>query len=358
MYVGSSLNVKQRLRVHILKLKKSKHENRYMQNRFNKYTINKCTYCLLEECSADTRLYREKHWIDILSPDLNSKMNPVTQTNSKTQSKIVYQYSLNGDYIGYFPSASEAARFYNLENSSISACCRGKLYKSAGGFQWSYVKKENINYTNNSKFSKIKKVIMYTKLGKKIKTFDSIVDAAKYILETGDDIASLSATISSAAKNTNYSVKDKFIYSYEEKNNIIYTGTKNFPVLEEKKDGTKILWNSTSQISKVLGLKTLYIMRVIKGERKSYNGSIWSDARLKQGELLETPTNEDNQQPSLGSNTLEGSTTNNRVLPDNAEDSNVDTSALQQTINIKSRGLTIYPGGIVSGGLKSVDDIV
>lgn len=43
--------------------------------------------------------------------------------------------------------------------------------------------------------------------------------------------------------------------------------------------------------------------------------------------MLEHP-NEDNQQPSLGSNIFEGSTTNNRVHTDNAEDSNVDTSTL------------------------------
>jgi hypothetical protein len=50
----------------------------------------------------------------------------------------------------------------------------------------------------------------------------------------------------------------------------------------------------------------------------------------KQGELLETPTinNEDNQQPSFSRNTIEGSTTNSRVLTDNAEDSNANTSAL------------------------------
>lgn len=47
----------------------------------------------------------------------------------------------------------------------------------------------------------------------------------------------------------------------------------------------------------------------------------------KQGELLEHPK-KDNQQPSLDSNIFEGSTTNNRVLPDNAEDSNVNTSTL------------------------------
>lgn len=50
----------------------------------------------------------------------------------------------------------------------------------------------------------------------------------------------------------------------------------------------------------------------------------------KQGELLEHPITvcEDNQQPSLSRNTLEGSTTNSRIQTDNAEDSNGNTSAL------------------------------
>lgn len=51
---------------------------------------------------------------------------------------------------------------------------------------------------------------------------------------------------------------------------------------------------------------------------------------IKQGELLENPE-VDNQQPSLNSDILEGSTTNDRVL----RDSNVDTSALlQQILNV------------------------
>lgn len=51
---------------------------------------------------------------------------------------------------------------------------------------------------------------------------------------------------------------------------------------------------------------------------------------IKQGELLEKPEEVD-QQPSLSSNTFEGSETNNRVLTDNTVDSNVDTSALPQS---------------------------
>lgn len=51
---------------------------------------------------------------------------------------------------------------------------------------------------------------------------------------------------------------------------------------------------------------------------------------VKQGELLENPE-EDNQQPSIYRNIIEGSTTNERVLASNVEDSNFDTSALPET---------------------------
>lgn len=59
--------------------------------------------------------------------------------------------------------------------------------------------------------------------------------------------------------------------------------------------------------------------------------------RIKQEELLETPTlerqKEDNQQPSLISNNFEGSTTNSRILSINFEDSNGNTSILPEIIN-------------------------
>lgn len=65
-------------------------------------------------------------------------------------------------------------------------------------------------------------------------------------------------------------------------------------------------------------------------KRKYDKFLICKSVHLKQGELLENPTlerqKEDNQQPSLSSNTFEGSTTNSRVQN---LDSNADTSALQ-----------------------------
>jgi len=73
---------------------------------------------------------------------------------------------------------------------------------------------------------------------------------------------------------------------------------------------------------------------------------------FKQGELLENPiiNNEGNQQPSLGSNTFEGSTTNSRVLTSNVEDSNANTSALPPIV--QPPGLIRFSDGTISGGYR------
>lgn len=73
---------------------------------------------------------------------------------------------------------------------------------------------------------------------------------------------------------------------------------------------------------------------------------------FKQGELLETPTlerqKEDNQQPSLDSNILEGSTTNLQIIPTRVGDSNENTSALPFNIDedgfvtTKYNDITVY----------------
>lgn len=102
-------------------------------------------------------------------------------------------------------------------------------------------------------------------------------------------------------------------------------------------------FKSFKEASKFLNVSSPTIRRYIESKLLYKNQYFISNARLKQGELLETPTlerqKEDNQQPSLGSNTLEGSTTNSRVLTGNAEDSNANTSALPKIITDKNSPL-------------------
>lgn len=55
------------------------------------------------------------------------------------KSMTVIQYTLDGQFVAEYPSASEAGRQNGIGNSCISRCCKGKIgYKSAGGYIWKY----------------------------------------------------------------------------------------------------------------------------------------------------------------------------------------------------------------------------
>lgn len=58
--------------------------------------------------------------------------------NGKELARQVYQYTLDGELVGVYESAREAARQTGFNQSHISACCRGEL-KTHKGYIWSYV---------------------------------------------------------------------------------------------------------------------------------------------------------------------------------------------------------------------------
>jgi hypothetical protein len=269
-YVGSSVNIQNRLREHKNKLIKNSHENSRMQHTFNKHGSEKCHYSVLhleKDISREKLLELERNWIELLGPVLNNKLDPVTQNNSVPQSKTVYQFGLDGKLVSNYPSTKEAQRQTHIAASSIIQVCNGKL-KSAGGYLWSYNKNAEVTYDLQRSKWKWVGVTMIDSEGN-ISEFKNIATAARSIYEEGDNFDSLCACISSVCRGIGKKVKGKYRF----------------------KKGIAI---------------------------------------VKQGELLETPTDgsEDNQQPSLSSNALEGSTTNSRVLPSNVEDSNANTSAL------------------------------
>ncbi len=55
----------------------------------------------------------------------------------KSNSKPVSQFTLEGEFIKTYPSASEAERQIGICDSNIRACCNGK-YKKAGGYIWKF----------------------------------------------------------------------------------------------------------------------------------------------------------------------------------------------------------------------------
>ncbi len=54
-------------------------------------------------------------------------------------SKTVYQYSIDGQFIKEWPSTREIQRSLGFAKSNIVTCCNGKI-KTAYGYKWSYTK--------------------------------------------------------------------------------------------------------------------------------------------------------------------------------------------------------------------------
>lgn len=81
-YVGSSKSLYARLREHKIKLLGNGHSNDFMQKAFNKYGIDNFYFEILEYCSPEQRIKREKFYIDSLKPDMNLQLDPVLKTLS------------------------------------------------------------------------------------------------------------------------------------------------------------------------------------------------------------------------------------------------------------------------------------
>ena len=60
-----------------------------------------------------------------------------TEEFKKKFSKIVLQFTLDGEFIREWPSTREIERQLGFDNSAVGRCCQGKR-KSAYGFKWCY----------------------------------------------------------------------------------------------------------------------------------------------------------------------------------------------------------------------------
>lgn len=102
----------------------------------------------------------------------------------KRFSKKVIQYTIDGEFINSFMSASEAGRQLNMNRASISRCAIGGQL-TYNNFIWQYENDDNVEEVvelirNKSKSGKNKKTIsQYTLDGKFIKTYESASAAGR-----------------------------------------------------------------------------------------------------------------------------------------------------------------------------------
>lgn len=63
IYIGQSVNIKQRWAEHKANLRNNKHENQYLQNAWNKYREENFDFCVIEECSESILDEKECYYI-------------------------------------------------------------------------------------------------------------------------------------------------------------------------------------------------------------------------------------------------------------------------------------------------------
>ena len=141
-YIGSSINIQQRLMTHRSNLRHNSHVNKHLQNAWNKYGEDNFDYSILEFCPIEDRFIREQYYVDLLSPEYNISIEVVelpgtseesrkklSQTRKeriasglipKTHCTKVYVYDLFGRFIKEFESEADAIRELNITRNGMS----------------------------------------------------------------------------------------------------------------------------------------------------------------------------------------------------------------------------------------------
>ena len=187
----------------------------YFYNAIQKYGWDNFEHIILEDNINDpyTANDKEIYYIRLYnSTDNHYGYNIQNGGNEQTKLSIpVYQYSLDGKYLSCYNSMSEASRKNNISNGKISDCCNNKR-KSAGGYQWSLNKYDNLG--NYSCDSSSKPIYQYSLSGCYIKKYEHLIDAVKEMnLNHGGHISSCC--------NGNRDTAYGFMWSYEKHDKIL-----------------------------------------------------------------------------------------------------------------------------------------
>lgn len=133
IYIGSSKNLYARLREHRTDLINNNHSNEFLQRVFNKYGIDNIRIDIIEFCSPDKRIEREKYWIDTLKADMNLQ-DPVSHNLSESSKKKLSKSILAGRKAGKYKNIYDFAKIecydyfgdyittYNTKEEAAEAC--------------------------------------------------------------------------------------------------------------------------------------------------------------------------------------------------------------------------------------------
>lgn len=221
-YIGSSMNIHQRLANHRSKLRTGKHNNVHLLRAYNKYGEDNFKVQILEVCDKirDTLVFLEQKYLDLKPeynispfanrPDSTGKKCPEhvkqllrqqrlgKKASDETRRKIslagmyrttkkIYVYNLNGEYLAEFDGIRRAMECLGInENGSSIYCAIGEHSKNSSsryayGYLWSKIKYSRLKPYYGKNNNRSIKVDQYTLDGKFIKTYPSATKAALWL---------------------------------------------------------------------------------------------------------------------------------------------------------------------------------
>lgn len=244
-YVGSSVDIYNRIHEHVHNLNRNKAHNKHLQNSWNKYGQECFIYSILEYCDVSIRFEREQYYIDCIKPEYNLTLNvvanfghSVTDSTKEKISKTLKQKYASGEITTYRQNhAWKKTYIYNIKTYKLEAVCdcaadagkilrknkdrhviENNLYRNRYIITYSELKNMNelVNYINKNYLS------INSKFGKYLICEDS--SGMKYyrtLTECARDNFSSKSTLSkhsNATKENPYIIRQsqrKFYYSNE-----------------------------------------------------------------------------------------------------------------------------------------------
>lgn len=281
IYIGSALSLKKRMKDHINDFRGNRHGSHYMQNVYNKHGeidfIVEFLYISPNIYKLNSLKHRqlivlEEVFINKLNANYNVIKTPTTQINNPSTSKIVYQYTMNGEFIREWDSSMEVKRILNIQPQNS---LRG-LNRSSGGFRWTNIKYDKLPlYKANQGSYGAKKISVYDIWGVKLKTFNSVTDCAKNIFPN-EDLHNIRQSIEKYTKSTKVFKNYRFSFGDFNKidNSINLTHKKDFIILQYDNSMNFIkIWSCISEAQKALNITSIYDN--LSGKIKMSGGFIW-----------------------------------------------------------------------------------
>ena len=276
IYIGQTNNLKERYNRHYRNINyKNRTEDIYKG--FREFGFENFSYEILEEFEEfnqeklnELECYYIKKF-NSLKPNGYNMTPGGSSGMGFMQGKPVCQYDLYGNFIKEYPSAMQASDKTNIDNSSISACCREEILYTKN-FQWKYKDSDKIivDISNKIKVQQDTAIWQYSLQEEFIKEYKNFSEAASAIKVSKSVLCNcLKGKINTCA-GYKWSYANKPILKQPKKS---WNGKK---IGQFDKNGNLIkIYESALEASKLTGISNTQIGKVCNGKAKTAGKFIW-----------------------------------------------------------------------------------